>query len=65
MKFGLQPFCVCCYTPDGGQTFENVMAISPEDAYQQLCIRGFKPTEWITEDAEGVYKYAQHTRKDV
>lgn len=57
MKFGLQEYAVYYLDPvNWVKTYECVMAISPEDAYLQLEIRGLEPIAWVTEDAYGDYE---------
>ena len=56
MKFGLQEYAVYCFDSISCvKTFKDIMAISPEDAYLQLEIRGLEPISWVTEDAYGDY----------
>lgn len=56
MRFGLQEFAVYCFNPvECLKTFYDVMAVSPEDAYQQLKIKGYEPISWVSEDGFGDY----------
>lgn len=56
MNFGLQEYAVYCFDSiNCVKTFKDVMAISPEDAYQQVKIRGFEPIAWVSESGYGDY----------
>ena len=57
MKFGLQKYGVYCYDPQNHvNTLKQLMAVSPEDAKNQLSILGYEHfVMWITEESYGDY----------